>query len=86
MILAVTIVFIVCSTGWFLFWRTGWPDYLHALNKCDGEPPVVANSFITDTYVKPGDKSYRIPARAGAIENVYFCNENEAIAAGYHHL
>ena len=84
-ILAVIVVLAIGSLGWLLFWRTGRPDYIGALNKCNGRPPVVANSFITSTYTRPSDASYKIPVKAGAIDHVYFCSEKEAISAGYKH-
>lgn len=81
-ILTIVIIVIVSTFGWFLFWRTGWPDYIQALSKCNDRPPIVASSFIASTYTKPGDKSYKIPA---GPSNTYFCTENEAITAGYKH-
>lgn len=46
--------------------------------KC-GHQPVVATSFLTSTYVMPGDEGY---GPAGLFSR-YYCAEAEAQAAGY---
>lgn len=75
-------VIVIILVGWLLFYRTGWPGYLYALNECDGKPPIRVSSFIANRYIAPGDESYRIPGGWG-LSTGYYCSEAEAIDAGY---
>ena len=79
-ILVVIGVVIVGSLSWFAIWRTEWPDYIQAVNKCGGKPPIEASAFITRTYSKPEDMSYKVPAGGMTI---FYCTEQEAISAGF---
>ena len=75
---------ILLSVGYFLYWQTGWPSYLSALDRCGHKPPVEASSFIASTYINPGDDSYRIPGEKGYT--TYFCTESDAILSRYKHI
>lgn len=76
------IITIVTAVSLFLYWRSGWPNYKAALEKCNNRPPIQATTFISTTYKLPSDKSYNIP---GGPSDVYFCTESEAIKNGFHH-
>lgn len=81
-------VFIASSVGYYFIDRTGWPDYIQALSKCGGRPPIQADNswiFSSNEYIMPSDEAYRIPKpQQGSW--VYFCSEAEAQTAGYKHL
>jgi hypothetical protein len=87
--LVAVVLVIVSSIGYFFYWQTGWPGYLHALDKCGGHPPIRASSPIlygNSTYVTPNDKSYAIPGKVhSGAEYHYFCTEDEARMAGFEH-
>lgn len=82
--LVATVLVVIGSIAVFLYWQTGWPGYLHALGECGGRPPVEGSSFMTSTYINPGDDKYRIPGQGGY--RMYFCTEDEAQSARFKHV
>lgn len=64
-------------------WFSGWPQYLNALNHCEGHPPVLVGGLFDRTYIAPGDKDYVIPG--GSVYDAYYCTVNEVESAGIKH-
>lgn len=84
-VVTICIVAVIAIVGWLLLMRTGWPQYIQAVDRCDGRAPIQAKGlqfYGEELYITPGDTAYRVPK---ADYTNYFCNEDEAKSAGYKH-
>lgn len=76
LLLALSIFIVLYVVSLFLPFISSYTQYPLYMVKCEGSPLV---SDADKDYFVPGSKFYRVTG----LEEAFFCNEQEAQAAGY---